>query len=253
MNILTTGILSGLGRYVYEHLGGLGLTRASASRCLSAARKTGVDVIIHCAFNSSRDISSENLYDYFRDNVGLTEELAGLTPKKFIYISSVDVYPRNSGPHTEEAILEADSIKGIYGVTKMISEAIVKKYCKNFLILRPVTLLGRYARKNTLMRIIEGKDCSVGLSAGSRFNYALHEDVFDFIKVAIKKDLRGIYNVASSENIILSDVARIVGRKVNFGKYLYDVGNVSNAKISRICPAFRKSSAEALRIFLKGL
>lgn len=252
MEILTTGILNGLGKYIYENLGGIGLTRSTSSEELEKIKNKGVDVIIHCAFNSRRGINCDSLYYYLEDNVLLTKELVSFSQKKFIYLSSVDVYPKGVGFHSEDEVIDVDSISGIYEITKLMSESIVKNHCENYLILRGSAFLGKYSRKNSLIKIVEDKECILTLSGNSRFNYVLHSDILDFIKFSIDGNLRGIYNLASSESVTLLEVADMLGKKVKFGAYFYDVGNIDNSKISSAFPAFRKTSKEVVTQFVGG-
>ena len=49
---LTTGTLSGLGKHIYENLGGIGLTRYLSTEDRERIKSRGADTIIHCAFNS---------------------------------------------------------------------------------------------------------------------------------------------------------------------------------------------------------
>ncbi|MCF6154424.1 MAG: NAD(P)-dependent oxidoreductase [Candidatus Brocadia sp.] len=251
MRILITGVLSGIGKYIYENLGGTGITRSTSAEEFEKIKRDGVDVIIHCAFNSQKDITSDLLYQYFKDNVFLTNELVSIPHKKFIFFSTVDLYPKNSDTHAEDELIRIDTIKGIYATTKLISESIVGKKGRNFLILRPTTLLGKYARKNTLTTIIEGGKEPLFLSGNSRFNYVLHSDILDFITFSIHNDIKGIFNVASTGNILLSEVANLLNKKVRFGTYLYDVGNISNDRITAFFPAFKKTPKEILNQFIE--
>jgi len=250
--VLTTGIFSGLGKYIHENLGGIGLTRATSPEDMEKIKNSGVDVIIHCAFNSHRGINSDSLYYYLEDNVFLTKKLVSIPHKKFIFLSSVDVYPKGVGVYSEEEIIDMDSISGIYGITKLMSESIVKTYCVNYLILRCTALLGKCSRKNWLIKIIEDDKYFLTLSGDSRFNYVLHSDILDFIKFSIDHELKGIYNLASSENITLLEITNMLGRKVKFGTYLYDVGNIDNSKISSVFPVFKKTSKEIVTQFIGG-
>ncbi len=252
MRILTTGILSGLGKFIHENLGGVGLTRDTSPEDIEKIKNDGVDIIIHCAFNSRRRINSDSLYHYLEDNVLLTKRVVSFPHKKFIFLSSVDVYPKRTDVHSEDEIIEVDSVSGIYGITKLMSESILKNHCENYLILRGTALLGKYSRKNSLIKIIEGEGCTLTLSGDSRFNYVLHLDILDFIKFSIDHDVKGIYNLASSENITLSEVVDMLGKKVKFGTYFYNVGNIDNSKISSIFPVFKKTSKEIVTQFIRG-
>jgi len=250
ITVLTTGILSGLGKHIYENLGGAGLTRHLSAEDRAEIKSKGADVIIHCASNSRRGINADSLHPYLEDNVLLTEELVSFPHKKFVFLSSVDVYPKNTGVHSEDEVIEIDSISGIYENMKLMSESIVKNYCENYLILRGTALLGKYSRKNSLIRLVEDEERTLTLSGNSVFNYVLHSDILDFIKFSIDNDIRGIYNLASSENITLSEVADMLGKNVNFGAYRYDVGNIDNGKISSLFPAFKKTSREVITQFV---
>jgi len=251
--IFTTGINSGLGKYIYENLGGEGLDRDTSFEECEKIKKEGVDVIIHCAFNLRKNIDSNSLYDYLEDNVFLTKNLLSIPHKKFIFISSLEVYPTNQNIHPEEEVINLDSLDNIYAVTKLMSETIVRNNCKNCLILRASGLLGKYSRKNSLIKIISEKKCSLTLSEKSEFNYVLHSDVLDFIKFAIKENLQGIYNMVSSQNITLLEIANMFNKKVNFGSYVYKTGQIDNNKIASVFPIFKKTSKEIVNKFRKEI
>lgn len=248
--LLITGTSSGLGKYLHRNLGGVSWNRKTSEKEKDEIKKNGAEIIIHCAFNSEQN--PKDVEQYFRDNVLLTEELTNIPHKKFIFISSVDVYPKNSNRHIEDELLDVNKTDSLYAKTKLLSEEIVKKNCSNFLILRCSTLLGKDSRKNSLIKIIQDDSPTLTLSSNSSFNYILHKDVADFIKLAIEKDLQGMYNVALSENITLLEVTKLLKKKVNFGNYTYNVGNIDNSKITAILPAFKKSSLEIITKFVNS-
>lgn len=251
MKYLITGTSSGLGKYLHDNLGGFCLTRQTSKKDREEIKKDSIDVIIHCAFNSKQDL--KNLDQYFKDNVSLTEELTKLPHKKFIFISTIDVYPKNSTKHTEDEILDPNTTEDLYAKTKLLSENLVKKNCPNFLILRCSALLGKDSRENSLIRIIKENYPTLTLSAKSIFNYILHKDVLEFIKLAIEEDLQGAYNLASSKNITLKKIADLFKKKVSFGDYIYNVGNIDNSKATSIFPPFKKDSKEVITQFVKIL
>lgn len=251
MKMLITGNKSGLGKYLFENLGGIGWDRNTSFKTREKIKKSKIDIIIHCAFNSSREITSESLFSYVEDNVFLTKELVSIPHKKFIFFSSVDVYPKNKKNHSEKEIINPNYVEGIYGITKLISESIIRNYCKNYLILRGSAFLGKYSRKNSLIRIIEDEKGVLTLAGDSEFNYVLYPDILDFLKIAIKKDLKGIYNLTSLEKITLSEIAKNQGKKIRFGNYLYTTGEADNTKIYAVCPALKKTSKQAINLFIK--
>ena len=91
------------------------------------------------------------------------------------------------------------------------------------------------------------------MSANSTFNYVLHSDIVDFIKFSIDEDIKGVYNLASSKNIALKEVADIYKKKVKFGSFCYKTGKIDNKKISSIFPVFRKTSKQNIERFLEAI
>lgn len=247
--LLITGTLSGFGKYLHENLGGIGWNRQSSEKEREEIQKNGAEIIIHCAFNSQQN--PKDIGKYFRDNVLLTEDLTNIPHKKFIFISSVDVYPKNSNRHVEDEIIDINNVDNLYAKTKLLSEDVVKKNCPNFLVLRCSALLGKDARQNSLIKIIKEKNPTLTLSPDSSFNYILHADVSEFIKLALEKDRKGIYNLVSYKNITLKEVADLFKKKVTFGDYVYNVGNIDNSKAISVTPFFEKTSEEVIRQFFK--
>ena len=251
MKILTTGINSGLGRYIYDDVRCLGFGRNTAIEEIEKIKSAGVDVIIHCAFNSNPKVELSSLYQYLQDNVILTNKLVSFPHEKFIFISSVDVYPKDGNLHSEDENIYLNAVNSVYGITKLMSESIVRKYCKNYLILRVSAMLGIYSRRNSLIRMIEDTECELTLSHNSIFNYILHSDILSFIKFSIDHDIQGTFNMVSSTNISLLEVADMLKKIIRFGEYFYDVGNIDNSRISSVFPAFKKSSREVIFEFMR--
>lgn len=243
-NYLITGSSSGLGKYLHDQLGGSAFYR-------DGRNVKEAEVIIHCAFNRAREVNSKNLYQYLSDNVFLTKKLAKIPHKRFIYISSVDVYPKDNEKHSEDEVIDVNKISGIYAITKLMSESIIQNLCPNFLILRCSALLGRDARENSLITIIKEENPTLTLSAKSVFNFILHKDVLEFVRIATKKNLQGIYNLASTENITLARVADLLKKKARFGSYHYRVSDISNRKIAEIFPAYKRTSEDIVHQFIK--
>ena len=240
---LITGTSSGLGKYLYANLGGIFFDRL-------APKDKKADIIIHCAFNRTRNVTTHNLYQYLSDNIFLTKSLAKSPHKKFIYISSIDVYPQNTKKHSEDDVIDVNKVSTTYAFTKLLSESIIQNLCPNFLILRCATLLGKDSKENSLIKIVNENHPTLTLSADSVFNYILHKDVLAFIKLAIEKDLHGIYNLASSENITLAEVSNVLKKNVSFGTFFYTISNINNTKAALILPAFKKTSTEVISEFL---
>ena len=247
--ILITGNRSGLGRYLFEALPCCGLNREIG---IENYKNDSFDTIIHCAYNRARDIGNVNLYNYTYDNVLLTYELTKVQHDRFIYISTVDVYPKNGELHKENELIEVKDIDSIYGITKLMSEEIIINNCENYLILRPTALLGPYIKPNSLTKIMDDDMENFTLSSGAQLNYVLHEDMLKFINLVIKKDLMGIYNLSSKENLPLFEIARIVGKDCSeCGTHHYWIGNIDNSKVTKIFPDFDKHTKDIIKQFAR--
>ncbi len=252
MKLLITGVASGLGKHLHERLGGTGMTRENSEEVLARSEKDGADVIIHCAASSSRTAASERLYSYLEDNLFLTQRLTRLRHRRFIYLSSISVYDDAPGTHhREDAKINADAvIGGAYGMAKLMSEAVVIRHCTSHLILRPVTLLGATARPSNLIRLIDEDSPKLDLSGDSLFNCVLHSDLEEFIKLALQKELTGIYNAASSDCVTLAQLAQKLGKKAQFGTGRYQTPRIDNRKIAAVLPAFARTSFETIEKFV---
>jgi dTDP-4-dehydrorhamnose reductase len=137
-----------------------------------------------------------------------------------------------------------------YECTKILSEAMIGARCSNHLILRCTAFLGEGSRKNSLKKIIEDENPTITLTPDSEFNYVLYKDVLKFINTATEKDLQGIYNIASSENIELSKVAEMCKKQVQFGSYTYKVGKIDNTKAISVNPEFKKTSKQVIQKYI---
>ena len=98
--------------------------------------------------------------------------------------------------------------------------------------------------------MIEDDPCTVGLSASSVYNIVIYSDILNFIKHAIDKDLQGVFNLASSGNIILGEIAGILKKNIHFGKHHYNVVSIDNSKIASHFPVFRNNSKDNLIKYL---
>jgi dTDP-4-dehydrorhamnose reductase len=242
--ILVSGAQSGIGKYICEELNAVPLTRDNHQ----ILNNNNFSVIIHCANNRNKFPDLSDVYQYYLDNLNLTQKLVSCKHKKFIYFSTIEVYPSQ----TEKAWKEDDNfsvseVKGVYPFSKIISEEIVENEAEQHLILRISGLLGKYTKPNITTKIMSGQKGPFSLSGKSTFNFVLYEDVFDFIKDSIDKCISGTFNVVSSENIDLIKIASLSNNYPIYGNFRYDAGHISNEKIIMYKDPFQKSSEEILK------
>jgi len=247
-DLLIVGSKSGLGKFLHENIPSIEFSRNTPIKEFNRLQREGVNTIIHCAYNSKKEVKLSDFTEYISDNVLLTNKITKIPNSKFIYISTVDVYPKDRTLHSEEEDIFIDRIKNIYPITKIMSESIVRKNCKNPLILRCSGLLGENIKINTLVKLFNGLPLT--LSSNSIFNYISHTDVLDFIKIGLKRDLFGVYNLSSSKNETLQEIANNLKLKPQFGDYFYDVGKIDNTKAKAILPSLKKSTSEVIKKFI---
>ena len=246
MKIIITGVNSGIGKYLHSMIPSIGVTRSNP-----LVENVAVDVIIHCAFNSSKDMTTHNLSSYMDDNIFLTNTLLKVKHKLFIFFSTVDVYHNKKKDSLESDVINLNSMSSFYATTKLMSEELVKKKSKKYIILRPTSMVGVDSRLNSFLRIVYNNNPRICINKRSIMNFVLYEDIYRFIRMAINDNVVGIYNIASSENILISEVAEYLSKKVSYGKYNYNVGFINNNKITKECNLFDKSSRGVMKIFLK--
>jgi nucleoside-diphosphate-sugar epimerase len=186
------------------------------------------------------------------DNLFLTEKLAKISCRKFIYISSIDVYPKSLKDSEESDDFLLSDVNAPYSQFKLIAETIVRKNCQNFLILRPSAMIGKDSRENSLIKILKNLPTKLTLSPDSSFNYILHDDVLSFIRRAVDQNLEGVFNLASSSNVDLQTVVKKYdNNNVEFGDFLYKTPQLNNNKAKSVSDVFNKSSLDNVEIFKK--
>lgn len=210
------------------------------------------DAIFHCAFRRCQDVHNSDLAQVMEDNCFLTERLLKIPHKKFIYLSSNTVYPVDKNFNcTEEASIPIEKIATFPAVLKMVNEELIRSRSQNYLILRATSLLGHSMKPNTLTRILFENYPKVSLTPDSRLYCILYEDVKYVLLQALKKDITGVFNLAASNSVKLTEIASTFGKKVIFGNYHYVPGNIDNKKLIAQFPELDKTSWQNIEIFYK--
>jgi dTDP-4-dehydrorhamnose reductase len=230
---LVTGIKSGLGKYLYENLPDVhGLDRGG----FNLIKDEDYDTIIHCAFNKAQSpVDIGDYYGYLDDNILLTQDLLKLKYKKFIYISTIDVYP---------------TTLSTYGLFKRFAESIVKQK-PGTIILRCSMILGDNTKPNHITKLKDGID-RLALSGESKFNYILNSDILKFVESYSLRCPEGIMDFVSNESAKLSDVAAIISPSTELLSYTYDADHKWVNPIYDTYTEFDKSSMDNLNQYLNG-
>lgn len=249
---LITGASSGLGRYLLEELQGIPFNRKNMENEINNHSKDYYDAIIHCAVDARNTIPPDELLAYHESNVELTRKLTQIPHGLFVYISSPAVYPNSLRLNKETDIPNIPEVGSpvhhtyyLYGLFKLLSEQIVSRYAKTHLILRCTHILGRTSRKSSnIIKVLRDDRSQLTLSPDSTFNFVSTDQIKKFIELALTRNITGTFNVGSSQHITLREIAKAVGSKPNFGKFVHNVHQVDTAKIREISSDFNKSSLE---------
>ncbi len=234
--MLISGTSSGLGKYLLEETKGTAFKREGCLEDFSS------DVIVHCAWE--QEVTSPE--EYVANAISLAKELVKIPHNQFIFISSIDVYPKNTKLWTEYDKIDFRDVCGIYAVAKLIVEDIILKTATNPLIIRPSLLLGPYTT-GTIKTVATSLKPEIRTSTWSDYNFVLYSDLLEFIKYSHEK-LSGIFNFTSRKNVKLHEL-------INFSqpddKFIYKAGNISNMKSALFVPNLNKTSFEIYNIWKK--
>jgi nucleoside-diphosphate-sugar epimerase len=229
--VLVTGTNRGLGKFISnsfsKEVGVFKFTRKDNLedyiKMLFGTLNQSYDLIIHCAASVSHYKWDDDIpYSFYNDNIFLTKKLLSIPHKKFIYISSID--QQKTSP---------------YGISKKISEALVKEHSKNHLIIRPTGLLGKEMKKNTFQKIIHGE--SIVLTPNSIMNYVLYDDV---LEMALS-DKQGVVTLCADGGITMKEVAELVSKNIEYGSIYFDIES------HKFKPTLKYSSKENIIRYLE--
>ncbi len=168
------------------------------------------DILIDCSGNSSKILPEKDpLKDFDLTVKNTLKSATELTFQKYIKISSCEIYTENT---KEDSEIDLSKISR-YGLSKYLAECIVKKYCKNWIILRLNAPLGKGLYKGALYDAIFGD--KLWISPKSKFQVISTNFISEFIKYSIIYNLQNeIFNIAGKDTIELNKLMEIFQRKV---------------------------------------
>lgn len=240
--MLISGTSSGLGKYLFEELGDYSFQRNISKRCKPCEY---INTIIHCAWDTKQ--TEKTSYYYVQNAIDIALELLSIPHNQFIFISSIDVYPKNGKLWTEYDEIDTREICGIYALTKYIVEQLVLERATNPIILRPSILLGKYTTgtMKTLARSITSEN--IRTSTWSEYNFVRYEDVLEFINYS-KDKLTGVFNFTSRKNVKLHE---LIPMSSPDDKFIYKAGNISNMKAACFVENLNLTSYEIFKKWKK--
>jgi nucleoside-diphosphate-sugar epimerase len=167
---MTVGILGGAGMLGGDLVHCLGdAYRTDAITLENYAEKKGgsYDILINANGNSRRFWANEHPFEDFEaSTLSVVNSIRDFSFKHYVYISSSDVYERHESPDTtrEDQVIIPERLSH-YGFHKYLSEAIVRHYCPQFIILRASMMIGRNLVKGPIFDIAGGKPLFISLDS----------------------------------------------------------------------------------------
>lgn len=178
------------------------------------ARGARCDVLINADGNSKKYLAEEDPARDFRLSVlSVMDSLRDFCFAHYVYISSVAVYGdhQHQALNHEEAPLDPPQ-QTRYGFHKRLAEALVVKYCPDWLILRLGGMVGEGMRKGPVYDILTGAPLRVG--TGSRFQFIHTRDVARLaLRMLGEGCTREIFNVCGRGMVTLRQVQELAGRR----------------------------------------
>jgi nucleoside-diphosphate-sugar epimerase len=225
---LVTGVSGGLGKYLFDNLPDCsGLHRTNFDEVSSES----YDTIIHCAYNKENIITDYK--QYIEDNIFLLQKVKKIKHKKFVYISSIDVYNEQ---------------KNNYSLFKMFAESLLNS---DDLILRLSCLLGKTSKPNHVSKIMSNVE-HISLEENSTFNYTLYSELLSFFSEKLHINKIGICDFVANDFVYLKDVISFAKSDTKTGQYCYNSKYQFVNPIYLDHPEYNKSSLEKLNLFISN-
>jgi len=174
---------------------------------------TSCDLLINANGNSKKYLSNDTpLWDFDASVRSVRESLCTINSRKYILLSSCDVYTNLSNPqfNTEDANIDV-SKQSAYGFHKYMAEQCVMHAAKEWLIFRMGGFVGTGLKKNPIFDILN--DNPLWLDPGSQLQFInVSEAAKIILDFAISEERNQIYNLCGKGLISLQEVLDITGK-----------------------------------------
>ena len=195
------------------------------------------DLLVDCNGNGSKRYGINfPLLDFKASVESVVETLCKIKFKKYLYISSCQVYENlNSYKYSKESF--SSNVKKInnYGFNKLVAEYYVKKYSKKYLIIRLPYVIGPKLKRNPFYDILHYKRSFLTLN--SKINCIHTDSIAEISMKLIKKKINGTFNLGSENSLKVSDILKLLNMKQNDlkkNKQTKDLNKINFKKIQKI-------------------
>ena len=218
-----------IGSNIVKDLHGTGIDRSGYSNFL----KKDFDVVINANGNSKKYLSlKEPLLDFDLSVRSTLQSILDFKYDLYIYLSSCEVYEDLTKNTLEESIINTSNISR-YGLSKYMSECIVKNYCKKWVILRLNGPIGPNMKKGPIYDLMNNDD--LWISIKSVMQLIDIKFISEFISILIEKNIfNETFNITGTDSICLEEVAQLLGSKSKFPDYPIITHNIDTNKANSI-------------------
>ena len=196
------------------------------------------DIFINAAGNSRKFWANKYpVEDFELSTIGVMHSFNDFFMKKYIYISSVDVYNNiiNNTLRKRENVEIYGSELEPYGFNKFLAEQIVQKYAKNYLILRCSAVIGKNLKKGVIKDLLN--DVKIRVSKDTQIQFitvkAIGMIIFELLEQLQENE---IFNVGGIGALRVWEIAQMLG--INSFKTTYGKNKNYNVNVSKLNSVF---------------
>ena len=147
----------------------------------------------------------------FRNNHELIKNIIKMDVDHFIFMSSVCVYSYPSNFSVDKSLGWNNTSK-FYGISKLMAEYEIKRFIKNFTILRLSTPFGNNMKKGPLFDVINKKQSFV--HQDSKYSFIHIDDITMAVKHVIENKILGSYNLTGDKSSSIKSI--ITDKSIEF-------------------------------------
>lgn len=177
------------------------------------------DVLINANGNGKVFWANKNPFeDFMASTASVYKSLFDFKFKKYIYISSANVYEYPSSPAktSEKRRINPTNLVP-YGFHKYVSEVIVRRTAENYIILRCPMLLGSSMKRGIFYDILNSRPLLATLDSKVQLitTKAVAEIITAFLSQGVSRE---VFNVGGVGTFFLRDLPRYSGRSISVSK-----------------------------------
>jgi len=180
------------------------------------------DIFINANGNSKKFIAERlPLFDFEASVESVYKTIYDFNFDKYIFVSSVDVlYPDST----------------TYGFHKKMAEMIIQRHIDNYILIRPVSVVGRNLKKGVVFDILNAN--TLNIAPTSKLGFISTKGIADFIMKVLELDISGAFVTGSVDTITPLDIANILNKKLDID--IKDGAPVQKYDYTELLPEFFK-------------